>query len=295
MRRKFNDIITILISFLVFGYTGILRQEQYLIVLITLVTVCSGFFMNLFYIHKPKLIFLILSIYMLLNVMFTYPTLGYKYLLVFFTGAFFYLFAWDKQLLLKIFRCFLILSNVFLLATFINYFYPSIIIDFFGKLMSPEQIETYHFGQLWGVPGLPGELSFNAFVLSLGFGMQLNLFFLKVEKKDRLKKIIMIVLFCVGIVLTGKRSALLLLPVISIAIIFPRMIINLSLSKFFLIFSSLTLLPMLVINSFLDRIELIILSGKGTSPLSNRELYWNIAFNMIKEKKFWDMVYIVTI
>lgn len=286
MKKIFNNVLLILMSILVFGYTGILRQEQYLIVTITFVIMCLGFVVNLFYIHKPRTIFLLLSFYMIFNVMFTYPTIGYKYLLVFFTGSFFYLIAWKKEMIVRIFKLFMIITDLFLLATFINYFYPSIIIDVFGRVMSPEQIETYHFGQTWGVPGLPGELSFNAFVISLGLGLQLNAFSFESEKNNKVKKVIMIALFGLGIILTGKRSALLLLPFLSIAVLLPRQIINLSFSKFFVLLSSFTIFPILIINFFMDKIEMIILSGKGTSPLSNRELYWNIAFNMIKEKKF---------
>ncbi len=86
--------------------------------------------------------------------------------------------------------------------------------------------------------------------------------------------------------MTSKRSAILLLPFITLAILLPRFFTKLTLSKFFLLISSISLLPILVGQFLLNKIEVILLSGKGNSPLSNRELYWNIALNMIKEKKF---------
>ncbi len=269
-----------------FGYTGILRQEQYFIFTISLFILGLGFIFNLFYIHKPKLIFLILSFYLVLNVMFSFPAVGYKYLLIFFTGAIFYLKKWETGTLKRLFHIFQIVTLLFLFFTFLNYLYPSIILNIFGKIMSEKQVQTYQFGLLWGVPGIPGELSFNAFVLSIGYGQQLNLLFLKEKRVDKLIGFIITILYIIGIIMTSKRSAILLLPFITLAILLPRFFTKLTLSKFFLLISSISLLPILVGQFLLNKIEVILLSGKGNSPLSNRELYWNIALNMIKEKKF---------
>lgn len=287
MRNLFNKVVSILILVLAFGYTGVLRQEQLFLFAVSFVVLILGFVCGMYRIRKPKMIFVTLGLLLIFNVMFTHPTVGYKYLLYFFTGSILYLFVWTKEDIKSIINLFSYITLIFLLFTFANYFYPDLIINIFGRIMTTEQIETFRFGQTWGVPGLPGELSFNAFILSIGFGERLNNFYLKAEKWHRIQAIFSCSLFLVGIILSGKRSALLLLPFISLAIILPRLLIKSSFFNVFVLFSGITMVPLIVFGFFMDRIESLVLSGKGTSPLSNRELYWNIAIDMIRESPFF--------
>ncbi|EMF0086689.1 hypothetical protein PID88_002529, partial [Enterococcus hirae] len=129
---------------------------------------------------------------------------------------------WETGTLKRLFHIFQIVTLLFLFFTFLNYLYPSIILNIFGKIMSEKQVQTYQFGLLWGVPGIPGELSFNAFVLSIGYGQQLNLLFLKEKRVDKLIGFIITILYIIGIIMTSKRSAILLLPFITFAILLPR-------------------------------------------------------------------------
>nr|WP_302470530.1 O-antigen ligase family protein [Vagococcus proximus] len=173
-----------------------------------------------------------------------------------------------------------------MIVTIINYFNKDLIINSLGFLLSNEQVDTIRFGQIWnGSSGLAGELSFNAFCLSIGFSIYFSR--LLSNKKNVLLSIwysIVLILFFISISMTSKRSMLIVIPLVSVIMIL--IYVYNQRNNILKFFTTMIIIvsPIFYKIFVLDKLTQLLQSGKGNSALSNRELYWNIALDMIKEK-----------
>ena len=132
--------------------------------------------------------------------------------------------------------------------------------------------------------GLFYEVSFSALILSIGCIIcftELNF-----NKCGRIKNLLMIMLMYYGVILTGKRSFMLILPVLLSAFWIFSSYGNISLMRIIVIFGFVFVLFWKADTVF-SLISNILTKGQGsTIELSSREQYWRLALDMFQENWF---------
>lgn len=181
----------------------------------------------------------------------------------------------------KLLKVYFLISSIFAVVTVINKADQNFIIRFFGFLLRNTQIETIQTNMLLGgIPGLAGEVSFNAFCISIGFIIISSELILQ---KITLKNSLLLILHYVSIVFTGKRSFMLILPLIFVALFLFVNIKKKNKKSVIILLIGLILIPVAYFTFLEEIIRNILTKGGEKIELSNREFFWNIAFSMIKE------------
>lgn len=181
----------------------------------------------------------------------------------------------------KLLKVYFLISSIFAVVTVINKADQNFIIRFFGFLLRNTQIETIQTNMLLGgIPGLAGEVSFNAFCISIGFIIISSELILQ---KITLKNSLLLILHYVSIVFTGKRSFMLILPLIFVVLFLFVNIKKKNKKSVIILLIGLILIPVAYFTFLEEIIRNILTKGGEKIELSNREFFWNIAFSMIKE------------
>lgn len=181
----------------------------------------------------------------------------------------------------KLLKVYFLISSIFAVVTVINKADQNFIIRFFGSLLRNTQIETIQTNMLLGgIPGLAGEVSFNAFCISIGFIIISSELILQ---KITLKNSLLLILHYVSIVFTGKRSFMLILPLIFVVLFLFVNIKKKNKKSVIILLIGLILIPVAYFTFLEEIIRNILTKGGEKIELSNREFFWNIAFSMIKE------------
>lgn len=181
----------------------------------------------------------------------------------------------------KLLKVYFLISSIFAVVTVINKADQNFIIRFFGFLLRNTQIETIQTNMLLGgIPGLAGEVSFNAFCISIGFIIISSELILQ---KITLKNSLLLILHYVSIVFTGKRSFMLILPLIFVVLFLFVNIKKKNKKSVIILLIGLILIPVAYFRFLEEIIRNILTKGGEKIELSNREFFWNIAFSMIKE------------
>ena len=212
-RNSIDILIISLLTLLCYGYLGILRSRYNYIVVLSLMLLLLIVALKKFVLRRVSPLWGALYIYIFLNAVFLNPQQGIKYVIVLSLGLILLNISRDIAFYEKLLNVFGVISIIFAFATIINSFYPDIIIKLFGFIIPQDQVETYRFNLSWGgFPGLAGELSFNAFCLSIGFAA----FFGKIisKKEHKITNILFLILIYYSITLTAKRSFMLIIPAI---------------------------------------------------------------------------------
>ena len=181
----------------------------------------------------------------------------------------------------KLLKVYFLISSIFAVVTVINKADQNFIIRFFGFLLRNTQIETIQTNMLLGgIPGLAGEVSFNAFCISIGFIIISSELILQ---NITLKNSLLLILHYVSIVFTGKRSFMLILPLIFVVLFLFVNIKKKNKKSVIILLIGLILIPVAYFTFLEEIIRNILTKGGEKIELSNREFFWNIAFSMIKE------------
>lgn len=281
-KTKLTDMFIILLLLLLcFGYLGLLRTWQIYICVAVMMVFIIFMILNRFPLRKLSILWGALYCYIIINALLLNHERGIKYIIIFTVAIMLLMLSKDQTFYKKLIDIFGLFSVIFAIATVINAFYPEIVIKYLGFMIPPSQIETIIFNLEWGgFPGLAGELSYNAFCLSIGFGI----FFGKIlsGQGGKTKNIAILILLYVGILLTVKRSMILIIPCIAMLIYLIVMVKSRGWKKVIPIL--ILILSPVIYEIFLsETISNILNKGQDTIDLSKRELYWNIAFDMIKD------------
>ncbi|MEG1433493.1 MULTISPECIES: O-antigen ligase family protein [Eubacterium] len=184
----------------------------------------------------------------------------------------------------RLFKVWRNIAVVFGILTIINVFIPNLVYGYFSFLLTQAQIDTIQNNiLLGGYPGIAGEVSFNCFCIAIGIAVQV--IFLYFEKQKVRNFFILFLLF-IALLLTGKRSMILILPIVSI-IIFMLLAIEKRNKYVREILTLLIIAAPLVYLGLRDEITLILTKGGTSLALSNRDWFWNIAEEMFRKHPFW--------
>lgn len=284
---KYATMINIIVAFIIVCYAGPFASYKgnlMLIALLGVVLLMTSEIPSL-YTKKHLNSWKILAVYLVLNALMNLPY-SLKYLLIFFVGYTLInrnLTCDDYRLIFSICKAVAILEALFIMLQF---YWPSIYYPFAQKwfFYSNQYQQVTYLGQYCKqLSGLFYEVSFAAFVLSIG------IVFCAVEMFEKCNKLKVCINFCIifisyyAIVLTGKRSFILIIPTVIIILYLIKIRQKLTI-KHIIIF----LLGVIALIFFGGRVYEIILNiiskGKGNAAdLSSRELFWGLAFNMFKE------------
>lgn len=286
--KYIDSIIISMICLLTFGYLGVLREKQIWISAVCLVVLAILILFEKIRLRKPYIAIINIYIYIIASMVLFTRFQGLSYVIYFTIMCIIILLYNDYNFYKHLLSIFSKITLIFMVITIVNYFNKELILGNLDFLLSKEQIETIQFGQIWnGSSGLAGELSFNAFCLSVGFAI----YFSKLisNKKNILLTSaysIILILFLISISMTSKRSMLIVVPLVSMMMIL--VYVYNQRNNIIKLFTTLLIIvsPIFYKIFILDKLTELLQSGKGSSVLSNRELYWNIAIDMIKEKPF---------
>ena len=133
------------------------------------------------------------------------------------------------------------------------------------------------------ISGLAGEVSANAFIMTSGCAIYTAELFTLPKNKNKVIKLMAIIILFVGVILTEKRSFILIVPAVFLAL-FILYIWNSGKSgkAIFLV----TIVPILIIGYlifFQDAISRLLSDNVGSRiNLNGRDALWGIAFRMIQ-------------
>lgn len=295
---KFNSttLITAFLSILLivgcFGYIGSIYTYR-----ITVIYMLFVFLSLMFVICISKRInkipneWRIVLIYMIISVPLLNISNSIRYFIVFLACMALLKIRLTTNFYLKLPSLFAIIGFIFSLMTLFQIYLPSIFFNILRIIQNNNlYLRTIEYEKIYGVCcGIAGEPSFNAFCITIGImGIVSGIFS---SKKLQKSKIILLIIMYFSILLTGKRSFMLFIPVIVFSIFLIKEISQNRRKSIIICFLIMIILP-IVFYSFLGDIVMNILSKGADSSttvvnLSNREIFWQIALNMIKDRPFF--------
>ena len=288
MKIKCDSIINLLTAFIIICYAGPLSGYKGILLLITL----FGFLQLLYFgiagfkikrrINCWKLLLLYLSLNSILNIPYSL-----NYLLVLYVGYLFILRKLDNNDYRQVFNSikFVAIAETFTIIIqhyFVDIYYVFAKAWFFYSNQFQQVIYLWQNNKQ--LSGLFYEVSFAAFIVSFGIIMCFIDVFTTKKKKHFVFNMTIIILSYYAIILTGKRSFILIIPFILTSIFIIKSIQHITFEKM-IIFSVGLLILILSQNYIYNKVSYTLSKGKvGTINLSSRELFWGIAFNMFKNK-----------
>lgn len=283
---RYSTIVNILISFIIVCYVGPFASYKGSLIMVGLLGMILLFlyFKQGFYSKKYIFIWYILSIYLILNSLLNLPN-SLKYLLVFFVGLSLVqrkLFIHDyKQVFLT---CKLVsILNAFF--TIIQSLQPDFYYSFAKKwfFYSNQYEQVVYLGQYCKkLSGLFYEVSFSALILSIGIILYTVELFENRKKIKYILNVCLILISYYAIILTGKRSFILIVPSVIVLLYLFKMRQQITIKHIIILFIGLIIFAFSS-NVIYDIVLNIVSKGKGDgADLSSRELFWGLAFNMFK-------------
>ena len=284
------DLLLIFIIIGCFGYVSSLYVYHATVKYMGVLLIYSLFMMYVFRKHIQKLptVWLVTWLYISISTIFLNFPNSFRYLVVFSLGVVLLkLSTVSSRLFCNIPKLFIAIGVVFSLITLAQIVIPSLF-DVILRIVQNEELymQTLEYRERFGAYcGIAGESSFNAFCIALGILCLVSSLY--VSRKRKYLKILFIGIMYYSILLTGKRSFLLMIPMIILSLFFMQSMIDKNKKNVTICIVLMFVLP-LIFYSFLGNLVMDILaSGKGRNygaavDLSNRELFWAIAFKMFK-------------
>lgn len=291
MRRgltiRYSSIINILVALIIVCYVGPFASYKGSLVLISflgvVLLVMSG--ITGLFSKKYLTIWAILSIYLVWNSVVNFPN-SIKYLLVFFVG---YALVNRNLSIADYKQVFSICKIAAILDTFltlIQYYAPGFYYPFAQKwfFYSNQYEQVVYMGQyVKQFSGLFYEVSFSALILSFGIIIYVIEMFEEVKKSRKIVNFIVALLSYYAVILTGKRSFMLIIPVVVALLYLIKDGQKLTVKHLIVVFIGVMVL-VFSMDKLLDVFFSIISKGSGhTADLSSRELFWGLALDMFKE------------
>lgn len=281
-KRKFSIsemMIIFFYSLFCYGYFGRLDNNKFLICEIFIAIILVFVFFRNVSLSKPNLLWIIVFIYIIINAYSCNISVGMDYLIIYLAGMLMLMIKKDTMYYEKLLNVFLGISITFAVFTFINAIFPGVIAKLFGFLVP----SNYFFEineHINSGGGLAGEVSYNAFCLSIGIAISIGRYFSSEKKKFRY--ILYMIILYIAVLLTDKRSFMLLIPCIFLII---WMILSLRRKKSTMCILGLFILAIIpALYEFFLRNLLWKILGDGNAGISltgRSEYMWSIAYKMI--------------
>lgn len=281
---NFSEYILFLIfSTMAFGYLGIFTRFRYMPAIATIGAILVLVITRKYPIRKISLSWLLMLTYLIISYLVNNIDTGYQYIIIFTVGLLALMLRKDYEFYLKLINLFASISFIFAIATIINSLYPNVIIDVFGFILTDsQQVSIIAAMSEGGYPGLGGEVSFNAFCLIIGFCIITTKVFL--DKKKKVLNINRLLVIYYAVILTNKRSLMIILPSIAMFVFIIISCKGKSNKKKVLLFIMTLVMPILLRFYLIDIAMQLLNKGGDTIELSNREWFWEIAREMIRSK-----------
>lgn len=280
-----NNLIMGLVLFLTISYSGKIASYKSIMVysIIVLILFLFTLLSNQIKVYKLRISWLILLIYFILISWMNAPK-SLLYLFLFILGLLILHkvneYSWYNFMIntIKYLSLFLSFSNI------IQCHFSEIFYKFAEKYFyhSNQYSLVYNNGVIAKkYSGLFYEPSFTAFILSIGFGG--FLFSLLIKKNKKLFNIISMIIIYYSIILTDKRSFILMVPSVTLIILIILFTTEINV-KTLLLFLGVGVVTIILIPQIYEIIINILSNGTGKEiNLTGRNKYWNITFNMIKK------------
>lgn len=284
-----KSVANILIALVIISYVGPFASYKGSLILIGILGILLLFCSMIpnFYAKKVSIMWKLCYIYLCCNSLLNLPN-SLKYILLFSVGYLIIKRNMDDRDFSQIFSICKLVGSFESLAVLVQYFLPNIFYTFakywFYYSNQYEQVE--YLGK-WckQYSGLCYEVSYAAVIISVCIVIFfVDLVMVPKTKSNKIYSIAMISLSYFAVILTGKRSFMLLLPVVLVLlyILYVREHIKFKHILFIIIGISV-----LCINfgTILDLVEKILAKGsnKGGIQLSERNRFWALAWSMFKE------------
>lgn len=285
---RYSSMINILIALIIISYVGPFASYKGSLLLIGLLGGCLFLLSGINGMFSKKHIagWTLLFVYLTLNSLLNLPNSA-KYMLVFTVGYVLIsrdLEAKDYKQVYLICKVTAIIEGFSIMT---QYYAPSIFYSFAQKwfFYSNQYDQVVYLGQYCKqYSGIFYEVSFAALILSFG------IIIIAVEMFEELKVSRKIFNLLVGgvlfyaVILTGKRSFMLIVPVVIVALYLIKIRQKLTIRHLIIAFIGFVVLAFSM-NKIIDIFFAIVSKGSGhTVNLSSRELFWGLAFTMFKEQ-----------
>ena len=282
---KFDDkILCYTLSIFLFGYLGIFSRYR----LVPSYCLLLFLFVYTFVFRKGKLLldsmpklWSIFALYVFFFFFIKNTSTGYWYVVLMINAVLILGINIKSGTLSYLMKCLKKGSLIFAFFTFANYLKPSFIIDVFGFMMSEGNIKTYNnILALGELPGLAGENSYNGFCLGIGILVAVSELF--IDKRLKLGNIIYIICVYFAIYLTGRRSWLLLIPLVIAIAILIILIMKKNTKKKVMVMLGLVCAALLILYIVIPFVWEVLTEGTGKLQLSNREWFWGMAIELFQ-------------
>ncbi len=184
-------------------------------------------------------------------------------------------------------KIFLFICTILGIIVIITVFNNTFVTDNFSFLYSDFSIKAMTGRtESNAYPGLLGEVAYSAFAMNIGIALIISKYF--AGKKLSIFNWIQLLIFIIGVMLSFKRS-LLLIPVFATIFLFLVSSTNKKLKKGLIFLVIAIGIVIAVINIFPETLDTIGRLGEGNSKnsglsgLNGREQLWEYAFDMFKE------------
>lgn len=277
---------TLILAFSVFsfGYLGLFSRYRYLPSISIILIIAFLFILQIYPVRRRiSVLWSLVLIYLTLSTLINNIYTGYNYLLIFVAAFLAYILSESIQFYLKLLNVFEVISLIFAIVTIINLVYPNIIIDVFGYMLTDGQkITILRDLSLGGYPGLAGEVSFNAFCLAIGVAIVGSKFLL--SGKNKVLNICELLFLYFAVILTAKRSLIMVLPFVILCVFIMIAFKGKGIFKKILLLMIPLAIPILYYFYIGEVVERLLNKGGTTVDMSNRDWFWNIAFEMFNSK-----------
>lgn len=280
-----NSIINFLICIVMVSYAGPFASYRGSLVLIFAlgILILLQFTFSRKSINKKNfIIWQILFMYLLLNSSFNFPS-SLLYLLLYVVGYMLIKKRMGNKDFIFIFKFLKYISIILAISILVQVFMPEAFYRFAKNWFyySNQYDQVVYLGTyVKQYSGIFYEVSFSAIILAIGILIQyVEMIY---EEKNIIKKIIFVSILYFSIILTGKRSFILIVPFLMLVLYFIYNATRIKISTFLISI----IIILVILWKFDDILTLIInILGKNTTngiELSSREKFWNLGFNMFK-------------
>lgn len=289
---SYTFVINSVLTIMIFGYLGVFNRysmiPSYILCLFLFIIILMR---NNFCLRFPRnndlLLWGLLLVFIFISALIFNTRTGFEYIVLILNGCLWYLVAYDEHEYRMLFKGIKVISLIFAIFTIINYYNNEIVIDIFKFIIADSQIKTIYFDlNNGGIPGIAGESSYNAFCMTLGIFITFPQL-ISSDKKFKLYNLVYLIIVSVGISMTAKRSVLLLLFMLMVLMAALRIIWRPTTKKSIIIMMIALIVIFVVAPSVFYVVMQVVTKGTGTIQLSNREWFWNIAFEMFHKKPFF--------
>ena len=289
---SYTFVINSVLTIMIFGYLGVFNRYRmipsYILCLFLFIIILMR---NNFCLRFPRnndlLLWGLLLVFIFISALIFNTRTGFEYIVLILNGCLWYLVAYDEHEYRMLFKGIKVISLIFAIFTIINYYNHEIVIDIFKFIIADSQIKTIYFDlNNGGIPGIAGESSYNAFCMTFGIFITFPQL-ISSDKKFKLYNLVYLIIVSVGISMTAKRSVLLLLFMLMVLMAALRITWRPTTKKSIIIMMIALIVIFVVAPSVFYVVMQVVTKGTGTIQLSNREWFWNIAFEMFHKKPFF--------